>query len=243
MNMRKDRLLIALLATTNLLMAGGDIEPVTYYETEDIEAAEADEIINKPMKVKEEPDVIKDPVVKDPVTTLKPSASVLGAYIALGLIATRYDTDCDCQREGGTDTTAGLMARAGYDFNQYMGVEARGMRTNWGSDGGKIKHAGVFLKPMYPISNDINVYGLAGYASTTTQGHLRHTDVDGLSFGVGLEYDLSKDVKQDAKYGRKFDGIADQERGFGLFLDYERLFYKSGSPDLDAISAGITYDF
>ena len=34
-----------------------------------------------------------------------------------------------------------------------------------------------------------------------------------------------------------------QEKGLGVFVDYERMVVKSGAPDLDAVSTGITYDF
>jgi len=223
--------IIALMTCNSFVMAGGDIAPLTHYEVEDIKAAEVVEVVKPPV------------IVKPPVVVAKPLASVLGAYVGLGLVATKYDTNCKCKSSDKIDKTAGLMARIGYDFNKYFGLEARAMRSNWKSNGGKVKHAGLFVKPMYPVSNDVNMYGLAGYAKTTTQGQLRRMNVNGLAFGLGLEYDLSTDSKKDAKYDRKFDGIADQEKGLGLFVDYERLFYKSGSPDLDTISAGITYDF
>jgi opacity protein-like surface antigen len=96
---------------------------------------------------------------------------------------------------------------------------------------------------MVPVGDATNIYGLVGLAKTTTQGSLRRTDVEGLAFGGGVEYDLSSDKKKDAKYDREFDGKGDQEKGLGLFVDYERLYYESGSPDLDAVSAGVTYDF
>ena len=234
--MKKIQLSIsALMISSSFVMAGGDIVPLTHYEVEDIKAAEIVEVV----EVKKTPVVVKLPKV----VTKKPLAIVLGSYIGAGLIAIKYNPNCNCTASKGKDKTAGLMVRIGYDFNKYFGVESRAMRSNWKSNGGKIKHAGLFIKPMYPISNDINIYGLAGYAKTTTQGKLRRMDVNGVSFGLGFEYDLSSDSKKDTIYNRKFDGIGDQENGLGLFVDYERLFYKSGSPDLDAISAGITYDF
>jgi len=238
--------IIALISCSSYVMAGGDINPVTYYEVEDVKAAEVVEVVTPPVVI-EAPIVVEAPVVVQtpPPAPIVPLASVLGAYVGLGLVATQYDTNCNCNstNKSGVDTTAGLMTRIGYDFNKYVGLEGRGIRTNWKSNGGKVKHAGLFLKPMYPVSNSVNIYGLAGYAKTTTQGALRRTDVNGLAFGAGFEYDLSNDVKKDAKYGRTFDGQANQEKGLGLFMDYERLYYKSGSPDLDALSAGITYDF
>lgn len=222
--------LIALLASSSFLMAGGEFMPIPPYETDDIEVAEVQ--------------VIPEKVVVPPVVVATP-ANVSGMYAGLGIAVSRYDTNCDCPQPGksGVDKTAGVMARVGYDFNQYVGVEARGLISNQKSNGGEIKHAGVFVKPMLPVGQDVNAYGLVGVAKTTTQGNLRRTDVTGLAFGAGVEYDLSSDKKKDAKYDREFDGKGDQEKGLGVFADYERLYYKSGSPDLDAVSVGVTYDF
>jgi len=226
---------LALFACTNLVMAGGDINPITPYEIEDVQLVEVTPVVQ----------IVKaPPVAPAPVVVPMAAADISPIYVGLGLVAARYDTNCNvgCKQDN-VDKTGGLLLRAGYDFNKYMGVEARGMITSVKDDGGKIQHIGAFLKPMYPVTDGLNVYGLAGVAKTTTQGSMRKTDVTGLAFGAGLEYDLSDDKKKDAKYDREFDGIADQEKGFGVFADYERLYYKSGSPDLDAVSVGLTYDF
>lgn len=224
--------LMALMLSSCLLVAGGDMITVTPYEIDDVQEAEVEVV---PERV--------EPKILAPVVVTQP-ANVSGVYAGLGIMAGRYDTNCDCDTPvSGVDKTIGVMGRVGYDFNQYVGVEARGMISNQKSNGGEIKHAGVFVKPMIPVGEDINAYGLVGVAKTTTQGSLRRTDVTGLAFGAGVEYDLSEDEKKDAKYDREFDGEGDQEKGLGLFADYERLYYKSGSPDLDAVSVGVTYDF
>jgi len=220
--------ILALLTSTNLIMAGGDIVPVTPYEVEDIKAAEV-------VVPTEAPVVVPAPLA---------AANVSPIYVGLGIVAAKHKTNCNCVgTKSGTDTTGGVVARVGYDFNKYMGIEARGLVTPSKSDGTEIRHAGVFVKPQYPVTEGLNVYGLGGIAKTTTKGSLQKVDVSGLAFGAGLEYDLSDDKKKDAKYDREFDGIADQEKGFGVFADYERLYYKSGSPDMDAVSVGVTYDF
>jgi len=238
--------ILALVASTNFMMAGGDILTVTPYEIEDIMAAEVvPVVIPEPVMVVQEPVVTPKPVVT-PVVPVAPlaAAAVSPIYIGLGVVAAQYDTNCGCVgSKSGEDKTAGAMARVGYDFNKYMGIEARGMYTPVKEDGGKITHYGAFLKPMYPVTNGLNVYGLGGIAKTKTSGSLRKTDVSGFAYGAGLEYDLSSDKKKDAKYGREFDGIGDQEKGLGVFADYEKLYYKSGSPKLDAVSVGVTYDF
>ena len=230
---------LSLIACTNLLMAGGDFRSVTTYEVADAYAAEVVEVT--PV-IEVAPVVEPTPVVIPPVVPA--TADVSPIYVGIGLVAARYDAKCPTTPSGCTiDKTGGALVRAGYDFNKYMGIEARGLMTTIKSNGGKIKHLGAFVKPMYPITEDLNVYALGGVAKTTTQGSMRRTDVTGLAFGAGVEYDLSEDKKKDAKYDREFDGIADQEKGFGVFADYERLYYKENSPDLDAVSVGVTYDF
>lgn len=246
--------LIAILATSTFVMAGGDIIPYTEYEAEDVSYAEAVPVTipveAEPIIVEPQPVVVEQPqpVVVEPkpvVVEPKEIETVSGLYAGLGISATRYDTNCGCKgTKSGVDKTVGVTVRAGYDFNKYVGLEARGLVSSINSNSnGTVKHAGVFLKPMLPVGDATNIYGLVGVGKTTTSGSLRRTDVTGLAFGAGIEYDLSDDKKKDAKYNREFDGKADQEKGLGVFADYERLYYKSGSPDLDAVSVGLTYDF
>ena len=227
------------ISVSSLVYGGGDIIPPVF-ETEEVYVPiePAPEVVKPVDTPKPVPQPVPIPV--KPINHISP----LGLYVALGLTAARYEPNCGCRGTGDVDKTAGIIGRVGYDFNQFIGVEARGIRTNWRSEGGKFKHYGAFLKPMYPLNKDINLYGLAGLAQTKTEGVGRQlTDANGFAWGVGLEYDLSSDHAKDGKYSRTFDGYGDQEGGWGLFADYERLLQKSGSPDLDTISAGITYDF
>ena len=186
-----------------------------------------------------------------PVETVDPSPLYLGVGLAWAKIR---ESDCN-NIEGCTyeDATYGVMVRGGYDVNQYVGIEARYMRTflDKGPEGGApLAHAGIFLKPQYPMSERINIYGLLGYGYTEnlgSGGRLNYFDSDwGFSAGVGLEYDLSdreSDRVENGNYDRAFDGYADQGRGWSLFMDYQRLLIKSGIPDLDAVSFGVRYDF
>ncbi|CAA6802242.1 MAG: Unknown protein [uncultured Sulfurovum sp.] len=232
------------ITASNILYAGGDFTVITPYETEDVimaEEAYVEPIIEPVIEPMPEPIVVVP--VPVPVEDINPS----GFYAGLGIAAARYQSNCTTTPTGcgpgGVDKTAGVMARVGYDFNQYIGVEARGIRTNWKSNGGKVKHAGVFLKPMLPLGDKTNVYGLVGIAKTTTQGSMQRTDAEATALGLGVEVDLSKDTPKDGRYGRAFDGKGDQEKGLGAFADYERMVVKSGAPDLDAVSVGVTYDF
>jgi len=179
-------------------------------------------------------------------------------YLGAGLVwAKLHACNNDCSYE---DATYGIMLRGGYDYNQYIGIEARYMRTflDEGPEGGApLAHAGLFLKPQYPVSERVNLYGLLGYGYTENLGNgarLNYFDSDwGFSAGLGIEFDLSDrvsdydahktDVNQNPVFDREFDGYADQGAGWSLFLDYQRLLIKSDVPDLDAVSFGVRYDF
>ena len=144
------------------------------------------------------------------------------------------------------------MARVGYEFNQYLGFEARYIATFWDEGsvyGQKLEHFGLFMKPMMPFNENFNLYGLLGYGWTQTNTSAvinKAIDDNGFSAGVGLEYDLSDkrdDYDRNIYYPEGFDGQGDQEKGWGLFVDYQRLLIDSDIPDLDVVSAGVTYDF
>jgi len=156
------------------------------------------------------------------------------------------------------DNTWGVMGRIGYDFNQYFGVEGRALRSFWGkgnNGGERFEHYGLYAKPMYPLGERFNVYGLIGYGHTSTIntggiGTLPEVDSWDVNWGVGLEFDLSKksaDFIEHASYDREFDGQADQEKGWGLFVDYQRPWHEKKfgkrKADLGMLSVGVTYDF
>ncbi len=257
--------LITIIALGISSYAGGEFMEVTDYEVEDevlaeevtfVEPIEEEAVYVEPVEeevkpVYVEPKAIPKPkpvvVTPTPPVVIKPkNISTNGFYAGLGITGVRYENNCKCEngiKVKNKDTTYGLTGRVGYDFNQYIGIEARGTRTNWGSDGSKVKHAGVFVKPMIPIGASSNLYGLVGVAKTTVRGSMPQVDADGLALGAGVEVDISRDTPKEGKYSRKFDGHGDQERGVGLFVDYERMHVKSNSPDIDALSVGVTYDF
>jgi len=175
-------------------------------------------------------------------------------YGGLGLNMTTASGD-DCE-----DITYGFTARVGYDFNSYLGIEGRAIRTNWEYEGAKVEHYGVFVKPMYPISEDLSVYALLGYGKTST-GNKNNFDDSGMAWGVGLNFYLDNEEERMREANRtrepvpyqqqqpshddekEDEELLDDHQGLGLFVDYERLLQKSDVPDFDTISVGVTYDF
>jgi len=263
--------LIVLLTISSFGYAGGDITPVvSNYEFEDemvSEKAYVDEYIDEPVIEEEvyvapqEEEIVEvtppppPPVVEvakplpTPTPTPPPATAVEtkpnhvtanGFYAGLGITGVKYQSNCCCKKLNVDETTYGGVARLGYDFNQYVGIEARGSKT---SGDGDVEHVGLYLKPMYPVSDGTNLYGLVGVAKTKITGDVPEVDSETLALGAGIEVDLSHDTPKEGRYSRPFDGQGDQEKGLGLFIDYERMMAKKDYPDADAVSAGVTYDF
>ena len=239
--MRKLKLSLLLMSVgVSLSVAGGEINPMSTFVVGDEVKAETT-ILPTLTKVDEVKAPIKEPIIVRPIESHDENSTLSSLYIAGGLTFSKYDSNCQLSSSptcDGQSTKVGLLLRGGYDHNEYIGAEARAMIT------GNLTHFGLFAKPMYPISEDFNLYALGGIAKTKTNTDFRNTDVSGVAFGIGLEYDLSDDEEEkELKYDREFDGMANQERGLGLFIDYEKLYYKNNAPTLDALSAGVTYDF
>jgi OOP family OmpA-OmpF porin len=185
------------------------------------------------------------------VDVVKIGEDISSLYLGVGIVANKFHAcGYNCTYE---DKTYGLMLRAGYEFNDYFGVESRALKTflDKGPFGGvPMVHIGIYAKPHYAISENFNLYGLLGYGYTKNLGNgrrLNYFDDDhGFSSGIGLEYDISDqkvELLEDANYSRTFDRYGDQSIGWRLFLDYHRLLIKSDTPDMDALSFGIRYDF
>ncbi len=195
---------VAVIALGNIAFAGGEFSPVSEYEVKDeIKAAEVkvEKVVEKKMTSSKKGEEVKE---KSPW------------YVGVGLASGQVQLG---SRE---DKTYGPMAKVGYELSKYLSAEVRGFRTNWDYEGGKIKHYGAFLKPQYPINEELNFYGLVGYAKTSLENQRIFSDT-GLAYGAGLEYAMSE------KYS--------------LFIDYERLLHDAGVYDLDALTLGLSYGF
>ena len=183
-------------------------------------------------------------------------------YVGIGVIWADVSRDCVtpyCPVVRLEDQTWGGIIRAGYDFNENVGIEVRALKTWLDKDWAETTHYGIFLKPFMPIGEDMNVYGLLGYGYTKIvtdcpQLHEEFTH-KGFSYGIGLEYDLS-DKEDDyesykeneshvPQFDRPFDGQGDQEVGWGLWIDWQNLLHNAGPNRYRAniVSFGVTYDF
>ena len=210
---------VAVLAMSSFAVAGGDIAPV------------------------EEPVVVVEPVITDG-----------GFYLGLGysLLSTDQEyTQGNWSYEDRSDDYSMVMFQAGYKFNSYVAVEARywmGVddnsywdRQNYTDVTSEIDAWGIYVKPMYPVTDAFDIYALLGYASSDytvdyDNGLTYNSDdLDGFSWGIGAAYSFT-------------DSIA-------IFVDYTSLYNDSytitdatyGAIDVDDTlqtwNFGVTYQF
>ncbi len=151
-----------------------------------------------------------------------------------------------------------FMLQAGYTFNKYIAVEGRYWSgfgdseesyregDNW--DGDYFSESGdfssdsdawgIYLKPMYPVTDEFTVYGLVGYADVTidydveTWGE-KWSD-DGFSWGLGASYDFTDNLSVFADYVVLLNDDTEPQAEFGFF---------SFTNQVDTWNFGLTYKF
>jgi len=139
-----------------------------------------------------------------------------------------------------TSSAYGATLIGGYYFNQYVGIEARYMKTLFDLDidssrpivttTDTLENVGLYVKPMYSITTGLALYGLAGYGQSTYNTANRDYSEKGFQWGLGAKYEL--------------------EGGLGLFVDYldiysDNNFDTLNVPDVQfsATTVGATYTF
>ena len=205
--------IVAVMAMSTFAIAGGDIAPV------------------------EEPMVeVVEPVVNDS-----------GFYLGLGYSYMDLNVDFGGDSEANIDGNA-LTVIAGYKFNRYFAAEGRYSTTfgdltfegtSHGHTGAEIdidagiSNIALYLKPMYPVTEEFNVYALLGYGQVSMEvgGSDPDGSENGFQWGLGASYAVNDSI--------------------GLFLDYTRLYDDEGFDNfgddedalLDSINFGVTYKF
>ena len=91
-----------------------------------------------------------------------------------------------------------IMLQAGYKFNPYIAVEGR----YWFDLDEDVDTWGIYAKPMYPVTDAIDIYGLLGYASSDAPNSI---DGDGFSWGIGGAYAFTDNVAVFVDYTSMYD--------------------------------------
>ena len=167
------------------------------------------------------------------VTPIIPIVTPTPFYIGVGVMSTFIQRDPCCDRavKDIEDHRIGAILRLGWNYNQYVGIEARALKTFNDNVFSTTTHYGLYLKPQYKLTNRSNIYGLLGYGKTSVDydNGVKNSEnsINAFSYGAGVEYDFS------------------EESNWGLWLDYQHLLKDEWwmHTDNSIVSVGITYKF
>lgn len=129
----------------------------------------------------------------------------------------------------------GFVARGGYNFNKYLGVEIRGLILAIKDKSKRISHLGIFAKGMIPITEISNLYTLLGVGKNYYDG-FKNKNVIG--YGAGLEIEIVGDKKDNLNIN------ISKENEIKIFFDYlglKRLNKKALT--FHSFTSGINYQF
>ncbi len=166
-----------------------------------------------------------------------------GLYLGLayGFMGEDYarseNTILDTARSFDEDFSS-IMLQAGYKFNSYVAVEGR----YWfGVDDVTIAAYpdvidapnawGIYVKPMYPVTDAFDIYGLLGYSGVDTSLN----KLDGFSWGLGASYSFADNVSIFVDYVSLHDDDRDFLNGVGATINKEYV--------IDTVNVGVTYSF
>ena len=172
-------------------------------------------------------------------TPVVPVAAPLGFFFGAGLLGSMFSQDCPCANGSRLhDNTYGGLVQGGYDFNRYIGVMARFLGAPWESDFMKLTHGGIYLRPKYPVTKKLTVYGLLGYGRNKIRHDcpnrpLHYHWINAPALGIGAEYFFNEE---------RIDG---KRKGWSLWGDVTNVMYNKAHYDFrdTLISAGVNYHF
>ena len=224
---------VAVLAMSSFAVAGGDIAPV------------------------EEPVIVAEPVITDSGFYLGLAYSYMNAESTTSVAGYLPNGDYVlAERTLVDDSINSGMLQAGYKFNSYVAVEGRyyfgGSTDSVAIDGypnvtGEIDldSWGIYVKPMYPVTDAFDIYALLGYANNSFDTELTNTvtntkvtisddnDYDGFSWGIGAAYSFTENVSVFVDYVVLYDDNT----------NYGDLYNFTTDDSLDSWNFGVSYKF
>ena len=192
--------------------------------------------------------VTVEPVVEIPVVVEDES----NFYVGLGLVNNRtYSTDFSFWFGNAPtqDETLKLVGQLGYDFNEYIAIEGRIGGSITSEDYADITTYSLFLKPQYPLIEDLKIYGLLGFGLVQVDGADGETPahsnmvgeeiLDDTSFhwGLGLSYMVNKDFSIFVDYTM----LANDADISSTLYGYDPTVYNELTSD--DLTVGLTYNF
>ncbi len=218
---------VAVLAMSSFAVAGGSIAPI------------------------EEPVVVEEVVVVENLDA--------GFYLGLGYGSLSGDETYkwnpgqgEVSFEEESRDFDQLLLQVGYKFNSYVAIEGRywaGMNDLdgvWDYNGqfvdttAQLDAWGIYVKPMYPVTPEFDVYALLGYGGGSLDEDInllggtftQTTDLDGFSWGLGVAYTFNGNISIFADYVSLYDDT----------IEYD-VYNASSEFQIDIVNVGVSYRF
>jgi opacity protein-like surface antigen len=177
----------------------------------------------------------------EPIPT-EVSVDTSSFYLGVGISPMKLHNDLTDEEF----STPAVTLQAGYQYNSYIALEARytaslskveydaGNTSNISIDDfdTDFTNAGIYLKPIYPVTQSFNIYALLGYGEvslTAINGADRAQS--GFQWGLGAQYQITEALSIFADYTNLYD---DQEFDY-LGADADHM--------ADMLSVGVSYRF
>ena len=225
---------VAVLAMSSFAVAGGDIAPV------------------------EEPVVVVEPVITDGGFYLGLAYSLMNVDLSV----TGEDLYGSYDQNLVDEDFNEIMLQAGYKFNSYVAVEGRywfgldstvdalsSAVTGDAYDDTSFDAWGIYVKPMYPVTDAFDIYALLGYASTEMSHDVyahrnnnidrvtvKSDSLDGFSWGLGGAYSFTDNLAVFVDYVSVYDdsnNLADTANTWDNEADFT----------ISTWNFGVTYQF
>lgn len=147
-----------------------------------------------------------------------------GLYVGIAYSHMSHDLDFQDRSTNVELDYHGIMINLGYKFNPYIAVEGRyngSLDDNDQDDyteSSDITVWSLFVKPMYPLAPEMDIYGLVGYSLTEVDNDFEITSMDegSFSWGAGGSYAMTEDFSLFAEYTQFYN---DTLNGFDHVID------------------------
>lgn len=131
-----------------------------------------------------------------------------GFYLSLAYSHLSHDINFEERETRSELDFHALMLGIGYKFNPYVAIQARYNMSLSDTDMDEHVSAAdasvlsVFVKPMYPIAPEMDIYALLGYSLVEKSYNLQNIGVSegSFSWGAGTSYDMTEDISVFAEY-------------------------------------------
>ncbi len=177
------------------------------------------------------------PVVEEPIVVIEDNSAF---YLGLGFGSATVNDDFT-NEEISANT---VMLQAGYQYNEYIAVEGRytfGFSTDYDAGdlagladdySGDFSSWGIYVKPMYPVTDAFDIYALLGYGGVMLDD-LAGGDAyeSGFQWGLGAQYEVAEDILVFVDYVSLYD-----DTGFDYRAQLDDM-------DSDTWTLGVSYRF